>query len=585
MHAATEKDLSRELADLRERYPKLADDDLFVLWFLRAFVTEDEQQAVDALTGGKGDKSVDAVFIDGNTKTVVVVQGKFRRSVGIGSENRADVLQVAQLASVLGGEAADFRSYCKGLRAEVETALTDARHRLTKRGYKLRLYYVTTGRCSDSLCEEARNTAKRVEIPAALEVLQGKQVLLLLTDYLDGVAPPVPSLELEIEAGKAGSSGAVLQRYDHKTDIESWVFSMTEGAVAEMYKEAGIRLFARNVRGFLGSTEINRGMESTLNNEPAYFWYYNNGITIICDEAERKGRAGRDVLHVTNPQVINGQQTTRTLARQDGSSLVASVLVRVIRVPRSPGSDDRFEALVSKLVGATNWQNAIRASDLMSNDRRQIEIERQFRKLGYMYLRKRQTRSEARRFSHTHHQFMVKKEELAQAVAACDLDPVLVREGKEGLFEERLYGRVFPTGDPLYYLCRYWLMREVSFAARGFPERAYAKWLVLNFLWSRLGTGLRGRSSMETFRLACERQRSNVVVPLNRAADALFRAALAFFRARRGKGETALDVSSFFKRKKLDHDFTRYWSGQGGTHRRVFRKHLDKLEDALKSSA
>ena len=35
-----------------------------------------------ALTGGKGDKSVDAVFIDGDTKTVVVVQGKYRQSVG-----------------------------------------------------------------------------------------------------------------------------------------------------------------------------------------------------------------------------------------------------------------------------------------------------------------------------------------------------------------------------------------------------------------------------------------------------------------------------------------------------------------------
>jgi hypothetical protein len=128
-------------------------------------------------------------------------------------------------------------------------------------------------------------------------------------------------------------------------------------------------------------------------------------------------------------------------------------------------------------------------------------------------------------------------------------------------------------------------MREVSFAARGFPERAYAKWLVLNFLWSRLGTGLRGRSSMETFRLACERQRSNVVVPLNRAADALFRAALAFFRARRGKGETAMDVSSFFKRKKLDHDFLRYWGGKANSHRRVFKKHLDKLEEALRSSS
>jgi len=90
---------------------------------------------------------------------------------------------------------------------------------------------------------------------------------------------------------------------------------------------------------------------------------------------------------------------------------------------------------------------------------------------------------------------------------------------------------------------------------------------------------------MEAFRLACERRRSNVVVPLGRASDALFRAALAFYRARRGKGETAMDVSSFFKRKKLDHDFARYWSGPANSHRRVFRKQLDKLEAALRTSS
>jgi hypothetical protein len=421
-----------------------------------------------------------------------------------------------------------------------------------------------------------------VDFSSSLRLLEGKLVLLLLADYLDGVAPPVPSLELEIEAGKAGSSSGVLQRYDHKTDIESWVFSMTEHSVSEMLTEAGIRLFARNVRGFLGSTEVNRGMEATLKNEPEYFWYYNNGITIICDEAERKGRGGRDVLHVTNPQVINGQQTTRTLTRFDGRSSAASVLVRVIRVPRNHGAGDHFETLVSKLVGATNWQNAIRASDLMSNDRRQIEIERHFRKLGYLYLRKRQTRTEAKRYSHAHHQFLVKKEELAQAVAACDLDPAVVREGKERLFEERLYARVFPTGEPLFYLCRYWLMKAVGCTAHGFPERAYAKWLVLNFIWSSIGPTIRGRTGANAFCHACERKRRDVVGPLNSAVDAVFRAALKFYRAKRGKGEKALDVSTFFMRRKLDHDFLRYWGRNVPMYRRSFRRHLQAVKDALK---
>ena len=247
------------------------------------------------------------------------------------------------------------------------------------------------------------------------------------------------------------------------------------------------------------------------------------------------------------------------------------MLVRVIRVPRSPhrASAD-FETLVSRIVSATNWQNAIRASDLMSNDRRQIEIERQLRKLHYLYLRKRMTKNEARRAAGARHLRLIKKEELAQAVAACDLDPFIVREGKEGLFEERLYAHVFPNADPNYYLSRYWLMREVSYAARGYPERAYAKWLTLHFAWESLEPLCRKRAHATAFREACEQDAAPVVKPLLRALDLVFLGALRFYRLSRGSGPTAIDVSTFFKRRNLDKEFARFWRGSSNSVRSKF---------------
>ena len=90
---------------------------------------------------------------------------------------------------------------------------------------------------------------------------------------------------------------------------------MRGDAVAALYERAGLRLFARNIRGFMGmKTPVNKGMVATLEKEPERFFYYNNGITIVCDEAERKSSQGRDFMQVGNPQIINGQQTTRTLA-------------------------------------------------------------------------------------------------------------------------------------------------------------------------------------------------------------------------------------------------------------------------------
>ena len=577
----SDSDLRREIDDFRERYPTLGDDELFVLWFLRAFVAEDEATAVKALCGGSRDKGVDAVLIDEPARIVFVVQCKYRQKVAGKTEHRGDVVGFAKLVVDLCGDEDGFKSLTKDLAPEVTRRLEEARSRLKKRNYALHHYYVTLGRCGSALRDEAHRIVSSANASTTFELFDGKRVLLVLADYLDGVAPPVPFLKLEIESGGGVRTAGAFNRYDKNTDIESWVFSMTDAAIASLYEQAGTRLFARNVRGFLGSTDINRGMEATLQDEPEYFWYYNNGVTIICDEAKLESSHGRNSLRVDNPQIINGQQTTRTLARRPTKRSDASVLVRVIRVPRSgQRACHDFETLVSRIVSATNWQNAIRPSDLMSNDRRQIEIERQLRKLHYLYVRKRMTKGEARRAAGARHLRVIKKEELAQAVGACDLDPVIVREGKEGLFE-RWYQHVFPNADPNYYLSRYWLMREVSYAARGYPERAYAKWLALHFAWQSLKPLCRKRSHVTAFREVCERDTHAVVAPLRRALDGVFVAALRFYRLNRGSGPTAIDVSTFFKRRNLDKDFARFWHGSRNPGRKGFKSAWARFEKAL----
>jgi hypothetical protein len=281
--------------------------------------------------------------------------------------------------------------------------------------------------------------------------------------------------------------------------------------------------------------------------------------------------------------VINGQQTTRALAEDGANSANASVLVKVIKVPRGVrGAEDEFDALVSNIVAGTNWQNAITQSDLRSNDRRQVELERALRAYGYLYLRKRQTLSEARRASHNRAYKPVKKDELAQAVAGCDLDPVVVRSGKEKLFEEDLYDTVFPNSDPIYYLPRYSLMKEVSSHAWGYPERAYAKWLVLGFMWRSVLPVIGSRRAKEAFHSAL-RDESRASDYVSRATERVFIAALRYYRARRGQGRTAIDISQFFRNKRgRDKEFRRFWDRQNSAAKREFRKSLKRLREELR---
>jgi hypothetical protein len=266
----------------------------------------------------------------------------------------------------------------------------------------------------------------------------------------------------------------------------------------------------------------------------------------LCDEATKKSRKGKDILVVSNPQVINGQQTTRTLASRPDLAAKASVLVKVIQVTRGEATDG-FEGLVSRIVQGTNWQNAIKQSDLMANDRIQIDLERSLRKLGYAYLRKRITKGEAKVLAGGKHYRFVRKETFAQAVAACDLEPYIARSASEKLFEEEYYSKVFPNSDPHFYLPRYLLLHEVLYVARRHAPYREPKWLVLNYVWSHLASKIQSIKGARAFTRMCESQDDNLVVPLNAAIGRVFAAALKFFRSNQGTGDDRVEVANFFK--------------------------------------
>jgi hypothetical protein len=569
--------LVREVKEVRENFPTWTLDNAFVHWFIQAFLVADPELAARGVTGVAHDKGVDGVFIDEAVQKVFVLQGKFHQAAKPPTEPRPDVISFAHLSRTLLGPNAAFQAYLATIDLIVGQRLQAARDRV-RRGYQLHLYYVTTGRCSAPLKSEAEGEVNQATGNASLSILDRRDILALLVDYLGGAAPPVPYLDLHIDARGIQGADGVIQRFDQHSGIDSWILSMSGRDLGQLYAKAGDRLFARNIRGFLGDTAINDGMTQTLDTAPGNFWYFNNGVTIVCDSARKTSERGETILRVTNPQIINGQQTTRTL--HSAPTNKASVLVRVISVPRDGGrTQSQFEGLVSNIVAATNWQNAILPSDLRANDSRQIALQRDFAKLRYHYLRKRQTKQEAKRLLGSQHWFWLKKDELAQLVAACDFDPVTVRKGKEGLFKAPHYDDIFDGRSIKEYLSIYWVGRIVKYEGAGYPDRAYAKWHVLHFLWKRLAPMLRSRAAADHFRGHCERKRWPL--PLDEATEQVYRAMLEFYRLKRGKGAQALDISNFFYRPHQHTAFEKFWASAKNRRRARFRLLLNKFQNEL----
>lgn len=148
-----------------------------------------------------------------------------------------------------------------------------------------------------------------------------------------------------------------------------------------------------NVRSYLGLTNYNKNIKETLKNDVNNFFYYNNGVTIVCNQINSKEIKTNKVysIELVDIQIVNGGQTISTLFKiiedKDIDDLLYKlkntyILVRVFNISNN-------DELRLKIAQYTNSQNSIDNIDLKSVDKIQLDIEEYFKTFGIDYLRKR----------------------------------------------------------------------------------------------------------------------------------------------------------------------------------------------------
>lgn len=245
--------------------------------------------------------------------------------------------------------------------------------------------------------------------------------------------------------------------------------------------------------------------------------------------------------------------------------------MKVIKIPRSKGDEDHYHDLTSHIVRATNWQNAITPIDLISNDPKQVFLERELRKHRYQYLRKRQSKAESK-VLYGQGYTPIKNEEMAKAIAACEFDPAIVLKGKTILFDDKYYQAIFKSSSISFYLSRYWLMRHVLSGAYGTPAWSYAKWLVLHFVWNTIGSDINHGERERKFRSASESKYQTVLEPLRAMINISFKLSLQFYKTKSGKGDKAMDRQTFFKQSGLSDKFTTFLNSNKNNKKQFFKK-------------
>jgi len=149
-------------------------------------------------------------------------------------------------------------------------------------------------------------------------------------------------------------------------------------------RECRERLFNYNIRQWLGKNAVNKGMIETIENEPSKFFYYNNGITAICENF--KYNEDNNTLTCTKFQIVNGAQTLTTLAKQPEEIDLSQVkvLLKIVKADKYT-TGDRDNSLASNIVKNNNSQTVIKAIDFRSNDLIQIDIDKKVKDYKLKY--------------------------------------------------------------------------------------------------------------------------------------------------------------------------------------------------------
>jgi hypothetical protein len=175
---------------------------------------------------------------------------------------------------------------------------------------------------------------------------------------------------------------------------EAFYGTVSVAEIAEWYKgDNKAHLFTRNLRDALDVSEVNPKIQLTLLREPEHFWYFSNGITLLCEGYEPKGkgefRPGAGVgFRLKGASVVNGAQTVdavaRAMQRNPGTAGKGRVLVRIISLKQCP------EDFGDRVTVAANTQNPVQERDFKSRDQVQFDLRDDFVvSLGLTYVIRR----------------------------------------------------------------------------------------------------------------------------------------------------------------------------------------------------
>ncbi len=255
--------------------------------------------------------------------------------------------------------------------------------------------------------------------------------------------------------------------------------------IVKAFEQHAYALFRLNPRGPLKNRTNQRIYKTLIDpNRRDMFFLFNNGLTALCDSWSID--QGSEMIHIRNLQIVNGCQTTVTIAKARSIVMANKSIVIGLRLIEGPGH------MNTEIAESTNTQTRLTAEDFKANDKLQRDLKQQFASLPepWFYEIKRgdwdiasRDRASVARFAASGTYRRVKMRDLAQATLAMLGEPGKAKDQIRVVFEQPdMYRKVFPESiRAQQLLLPLTLYREADALCRnwGPPYAAYARYTLV----------------------------------------------------------------------------------------------------------
>ncbi|HKU73591.1 MAG TPA: AIPR family protein [Pyrinomonadaceae bacterium] len=330
---------------------------------IQCLTDADPAVAAQSVTDGYQDQGLDAIYFDSTENTLYLVQSKW-------SKNGTKTIESGDCQLFIDGIQSLIRADFSGFNEKIRKREAEMRANLLMRS-DVRVVLVP---CYTSPHELAEPIQKALAIFLRRQNNVGEQDVFTLEtlnlkrlySHLTGSASSKINLTIALsEWGKMDTPYRAFYGQVKLVDVAQW-------------SQHGRALWARNLRFYRGATEVNDAMENTVLKDPERFWYFNNGITLLCNKVQKTLINGdaRDygIFECEGVSIVNGAQTVGVvweLNRKDPAHLGAldsRVHLRMISLENCPAE------FGIDLTRATNTQNRILNRDFAALDPNQQRL-------------------------------------------------------------------------------------------------------------------------------------------------------------------------------------------------------------------